>query len=210
LPQQLLAAGAPPTVRNTKNGRCPLHEAAEANNRSAMKVLLEDYNVPLLPYTVDGLSPVELAANANNIESIAYLNEFVPGPAKSSRSEWYHEVLSRESAEQVLLCQDLKPGMFLVRMSPAINDPVLTVYADRFYHYSISECGNLRHIGKGPHLPSLEHLIDHYSALKDGLPINLLFPVSPQKVVVNLMYDTLDQLYDNERIYYNTVGGGQP
>jgi SH2 domain/Ankyrin repeat len=130
----LLDAGALPNVRNTKNGRYPLHEAAEADNIPALKILLEDCHVPLLPHTVDGLSPIELALDSNKTAAITFLNEFTLPQAESRRSDWFHEVLSRETAEKLLLNLDHQVGMFLVRVSADNKGYVLTLYADRIYH----------------------------------------------------------------------------
>jgi tyrosine-protein kinase shark len=201
----LLDAGALPNERNAKNGRYPLHEAAEADNVPALKILLEDCKVALLPSTVDGLSPIELARDANKTAAITFLNEFILPPAESRRSDWFHQVLSRNTAEQLLLNLEHRMGMFLVRESASNRGYVLTLYADRIYHYIICEVGNLWYIEKGPHMPSVEHLIDYYSKVADGLPVKLMHPVSPQNVAVNLLYDALEFLEQDERNYYAAV-----
>lgn len=36
------------------------------------------------------------------------------------------------------------------------------------------------YIDEGPYLPSLEHLVEHYSNYSDGLPVNLRHPVPPK------------------------------
>jgi hypothetical protein len=58
-------------------------------------------------------------------------------------------------------------------------------------------------------MPSLEHLIDYYSGVKDGLPARLMYPVSPQKVAVNRLYEDMGIFKLNERNYYENYSVSQ-
>ncbi|XP_055378505.1 tyrosine-protein kinase Shark-like [Condylostylus longicornis] len=71
-------------------------------------------------------------------------------------------------------------GVFLIRQS-ARSGYALSLWSDnQVKHFIISESIQHFYLDEGPYFLSLEHLVQHYSAFSDGLPVNLRFPVPPK------------------------------
>ncbi|GBO14590.1 hypothetical protein AVEN_215189-1, partial [Araneus ventricosus] len=75
--------------------------------------------------------------------------------------------------------------MFLVRRSTRRKDIYVlsVVHNAHTYNYEIQCKDKFYFIDDGPYLESLEHIIDYYSRMADGLPTNLLYAVPPETTV---------------------------
>ncbi|XP_073846652.1 SH2 ankyrin repeat kinase [Musca autumnalis] len=202
--KRLIAAQANVQGRNIRNGYVPLHEAAKHGNLEAVKELLAS-NVPLLPRTSMGEFPIDLAKEANHENVVQFLETYKLKPASTFKSQWYHGTLTREEATEVLRnfaasfkrpvecvpTENGNPtekvdasGCFLVRFSErktAGSGYVLTLlYDDVVKNFIISHSSKFLYIDDGPFLPTLEHLVEHFTRFADGLPINLKYPVLPK------------------------------
>ena len=78
-----------------------------------------------------------------------------------------------------MLSKHPEDGTFLVRQSrKRKNLHVLsTIYQKTCCHFVIEARGVYFFLEDGPYMPSLEHLIDHYSRFADGLPFKLCHPL---------------------------------
>lgn len=69
----------------------------------------------------------------------------------------------------------------MVRWSERNNASVLTLVNEEvFFNYIIQQEGKFLFIDNGPYLESLEHIIEYYSFISDGLPTTLQNPVPPE------------------------------
>lgn len=69
----------------------------------------------------------------------------------------------------------------MVRWSERNNATVLTLLNETvFFNYIIQQQGKYLFIDDGPYLESLEHIIEYYSFISDGLPTTLRNPVPPE------------------------------
>ncbi|CAF2024270.1 unnamed protein product [Rotaria magnacalcarata] len=176
--------------RNYKNRWVPLHEAAFYNSAACVQILL-DCGAPLRPRTDQGKTPLELAEESKSDASINILRQYKTPPAKSSRLDWLHDQsnFDRLSAKQLMESSIDKPtnGMFIVRRSSAnLNNYALTLFYDNdFFNFEIIHPNETTfYIDDGPFFDSLEHLVDHYCRIPDGLPTTLMCSVNRSKEIV--------------------------
>lgn len=171
-------------ARNTESGAVPLHEAAALGHKSVISELLS-LNAPVYPRTKEGLVPSQLARNNGHVECVAILENYQTPVPKTYKHEWYHGTLGRKEAEEIIRDSSLNNGTFLVRWSNRNNGAVLTLfYENIFYNFIIRRItvvdNDFLFIDDGPYLKSLEHVIDYYSFIPDGLPTVLKCPVPPK------------------------------
>ncbi|CAF4405899.1 unnamed protein product [Rotaria socialis] len=176
--------------RNYKNCWVPLHEAAFHNSAACVRVLL-DCGAPLRPRTDQGKTPLELAEESKSTESINILRQYKTPPAKSSRLDWLHDQsnFDRHSAKQLMESSIDGPtmGMFVVRRSSTnLDNYALTIFYDNdFFNFEIIHPNETTYyIDDGPFFDSLEHLVDHYCRIPDGLPTTLICSVNRSKEIV--------------------------
>lgn len=76
----------------------------------------------------------------------------------------------------------MKEGAFLVRLSDRLPGTyVLTaIFHNQSYHFQIKKKNDYLFIDNGPYLASLEHVIEHYRCMPDGLPGPLVHPIPPE------------------------------
>ncbi|XP_077287655.1 SH2 ankyrin repeat kinase isoform X2 [Arctopsyche grandis] len=182
----VLEGGANVQTRHAQTGKVPLHEAAQYGHIDCVKALL-DMNAPANPRTVENETPLTIAKQNGHTECYNMLKNYSPPTPKTYKSQWYHGTLNREEAVNILNdyckthCLSSTDGTFLVRYSDRNGTAyVLTMLCERVpYHFIVRNENNKLFIDDGPYLDSLEHLVDHYSILSDGLPICLQLPVPP-------------------------------
>lgn len=69
----------------------------------------------------------------------------------------------------------------MVRWTERNNANVLTLLNENvFFNYIIQQQGKYLFIDNGPYLESLEHIVEYYSFISDGLPTTLRVPVPPE------------------------------
>ena len=165
--------------RNYTNHWVPLHEAAFQNSTACVQVLL-DCGAPLRPRTDQGKTPLELAEEVKSDESIILLKEYKTPPAKSRRIDWLHDQVTFDRIAAKELIESVKNGppngMFVTRHSSKNpKNYALTLFHDNeFFNYEIIRLNDTTYfIDDGPYFESLEHLIDHYCRITDGLPTTL-------------------------------------
>ncbi|XP_015522213.2 tyrosine-protein kinase Shark isoform X1 [Neodiprion lecontei] len=176
----LITGGANIQARNTKTGMVPLHEAASRGHNTVIQVLLS-MNAPVNPRTMEDDIPADLAKRNGHVECAKLLCDY-QGPApKEKRCNWYHGTLDRTEAVALLHKHGDVDGSFLVRFSDRHRGGyVLTVmYHKQAYHFQIQRKGDLLFIDNGPYLVSLEHVVEYYQCMPDGLPGPLLHPIAP-------------------------------
>lgn len=94
---------------------------------------------------------------------------------------WYHGTLGRHEAETQIRKYSNENGTFLVRWSERNNANVLTLFNENiFFNYIIQQQGKHLFIDNGPYLESLEHIVEYYTFISDGLPTTLRNPVPPE------------------------------
>ncbi|CAM4799399.1 unnamed protein product [Rotaria magnacalcarata] len=185
-----IKAGAHVLSRDT-NGATALHKAAAGNRPSTLLILIAegfadyeelllDCGAPLRPRTDQGKTPLDLAEEVKSEESISLLRDYIVPPAESRRSDWLHDQpkFDRIAAKQLIESMQNGPrnGMFVVRHSSKnLQNYALTLYNDNeFFNYEIVHLNDITYyIDDGPYFESLDHLIDHYCRIPDGLPTTL-------------------------------------
>ncbi|XP_011302292.1 tyrosine-protein kinase shark isoform X2 [Fopius arisanus] len=178
----LILGGANVQARHTETGMVPLHEAASAGQREVIKVLLS-MNAPVHPRTLADDTPENLARRNGHTECIKLLHNYETPAPKEKKSDWYHGTLDRTEAVSLLHKHGDKEGSFLVRFSDRRGGTyVLTVmYHRQDYHFQIQKRNDYLFIDNGPYLASLEHVVEHYRCMPDGLPGPLVTPIRPEK-----------------------------
>lgn len=179
----LLNGGANVQLRNTNTGWVPLHEAAYEGHKEIVEYLLR-MGAPSRPRTKEGKTPQQLAEE-NGHYQVSHLIKTHEGPKPSTtKDDWYHGTLSRAEAIQLLTSYSgNSDGRFLVRYSEREESIVLTMMSATSttpYNYFIRKQGNFYFIDDGPLLDTLEHVIEHYSTMSDGLPTILQVPIKPK------------------------------
>ncbi|CAG9855427.1 unnamed protein product [Phyllotreta striolata] len=167
-------------ARNTETGSVPLHEAASRGHKEVVKELLS-LNAPARPRNKENKTPAQLARSNNYNECADILELYRYTAKRTDKSDWYHGTLGRQEAEMIIRQYSGKCGTYLVRFSERNKEDVLTLLNDgRFRNYIIHSKNGYLFIDDGPYLESLEHIVEHYSLMSDGLPIELLYPVPPK------------------------------
>lgn len=156
-----------------------MHEAAYHNSAACVQILL-DCGAPLRPRTDQGKTPVELAEEVKSEDSLALLREYQVPSAQSRRIDWLHDETSFDRIAAKQLIESIKNGprngMFVVRRSSKNpKNYALTLFNENdFFNYEIIRLNETTfYIDDGPYFDSLEHLVDHYCRIPDGLPITL-------------------------------------
>jgi tyrosine-protein kinase len=166
----LLEARANPTTRNQITSWVPLHEAAWKGHMACAQVLLDVGDAPVMSRTDKDETPADLArANGANDMSDK-LNDWPSFQSFSNREDWLHpDTLGRVAAVEMLR-QRPDNGTFLLRGSQKKRKTfVLSMcYESAFYHFVIETRGIYVFLDAGPYMPSLEHLVDHYTRYPDG------------------------------------------
>lgn len=172
--------GANIQIRHTETGHVPLHEAASNGHVDVVTVLLS-LNAPANPRTVNDETPADLAQLNGFIHCARMLRDYKPPAPRSRREDWYHGTLDRFEAKEILKNCAEREGVFLVRYSNGHRGDVLTIHhRDNFFNYQIHKENGYYFIDSGPLHDTLEHVIDYYTLLSDGLPTVLQFPVPPK------------------------------
>ena len=157
----------------------PLHEAAWNGHLECAKALLTLGLAPLKPRTNKDETPADLA-KANSKKDVAdFLDNWEWPTCISEEDDWMcaKDIDRKEAVE--LLSKHPKDGTFLVRRSnKKKNLHVLsTIYEKTCCHFVIEARGVYFFLEDGPYMPSIGHLIDHYSRYADGLPFKLCYPI---------------------------------
>ncbi|XP_033227086.1 tyrosine-protein kinase Shark isoform X2 [Belonocnema kinseyi] len=177
----LILGGANVQTRHTATGMVPLHEAACRGLKDVIEVLLS-LNAPVNPRTLADDVPADLARRNGHTECENFLKNYQPPPPKEKLSDWYHGTLDRREANRLLQERGNIDGFFLVRLSDRHGGIyVLSVmHHKQPYHFQIQKKGDLLFIDNGPYLSSLEHVVEYYRSIPDGLPCPLLHPIQPE------------------------------
>lgn len=169
--------------RNFINGWVPLHESAFHNAKDCVQELL-DRGASLRPRTDQGKTPLQLAEENKAHEVIKILESYKTPSAKSHREDWLHDKANfdRFAAKSLIESVPLsrRQGVFLIRpSSKALQNFALTLFhKQEFYNFEISSTDEKTFfIDDGPFFDSLEHLVDHYSRISDGLPTSLKYSI---------------------------------
>ncbi|KAL1492891.1 hypothetical protein ABEB36_011064 [Hypothenemus hampei] len=165
-------------ARNTESGEVPLHVAASEGHLEVIKALLA-LNAPVNPRTKKNLVPAQLARIKGHTECAKFLESYKCPAPKMSKKEFYHGTLDRMEAAEKIMTFGGQSGVFLVRYSQRNEAYVLTLFHEKVWNYIIKKEGNYLVIDDGPLLNSLEHLVEYYMTLSDGLPTILTNPVPP-------------------------------
>lgn len=172
--------GANIQARNTENGSVPLHEACANGHKEVVRELLS-LNAPVNPRNGSGLVPSQIARNNSHIDCAEILENYKCPTPKTCASQWYHGTLGRREAEELIRNYSTKDGTFLIRSSNRNKGDVLTLLnGNVFFNFIISQQGKYLFIDDGPFLESLEHIVEYYSFISDGLPTVLITPVPPK------------------------------
>ncbi|CAF0843016.1 unnamed protein product [Didymodactylos carnosus] len=167
--------------RNYINNWVPLHEAAYHNSAACCHALLEN-GAPLRARTSYGKTPLEIAEEEKSDDCVQILRDYKPLPAVSRKSDWLHETnLDRLTAKTLLESKGSKNGMFVVRLSSKNpKNYALSLYNEKeFFNYEIIKLNDTTYyIDDGPYFDCIEHLIDHYCRIPDGLPTTLLSSIN--------------------------------
>ncbi|XP_023237515.1 tyrosine-protein kinase shark-like [Centruroides sculpturatus] len=168
-------------ARASTNGWVAMHEVASRGYLDIMKILLT-YHAPCHPRSDADETPYDLAERNGHINCTDYLDNYFPVIPKTSRSEWFHEGLDREKATKLLQKAGMQDGLFLVRKSTRkIGVHVLSmVFNSHIYNFEINKKEKFYFIDDGPYFESLEHVLDYYSKLADGLPTQLSIPLKSE------------------------------
>lgn len=173
--------GANVQIRNTNTGWVSLHEAASRGHKEIVEFLLS-VGAPNRPRTLKDELP-HVLAEGNGYFQCAHLLKTYESPrskTKTSRSEWYHGTLSRDEASQLLQIRGNIDGTFLIRYSEHRGYVLTMMCSNKPYNFPITQHGPYYAIDDGPYLDSLEHIVEHYSMMPDGLPTTLQSPIKPR------------------------------
>lgn len=174
------SGGANIQIRNTKTTWVPLHEAASRGYIDVVKTLIA-LGAPLRPRTEKNEIPARLAEANGHIDCAKILDNCKTSEPSTSKEYWYHGTLDRNEAVAILNQAGNKDGSFLVRYSDRSDADILTMIHDgKDYHFQVQREGLFYFIDDGPLLDSLEHVVEHYKQMPDGLPTILLVPLQPK------------------------------
>ncbi|XP_055903201.1 tyrosine-protein kinase Shark [Eupeodes corollae] len=182
--KELIAAHAPHLPR-TESGEFPIDLAKEMNRTEVVEFLANYKPPPASTFkhqwyhgTLERQEAIkvllEYAANFDGSNDNHRKDQDEPTSSNTERNEHDSEV------SDVAVPKD-KSGIFLIRSSVR-NGYVLTMLCQNNTpkHFLIQQSQNCLYIDEGPLLPSLEHLVEHFSLFSDGLPVNLKHPVPPK------------------------------
>ncbi|XP_066258920.1 tyrosine-protein kinase Shark [Euwallacea similis] len=165
-------------ARNTENGEVPLHVAASEGHLEVVKMLLA-FHAPIKPRTKKNLVPAQLARKKGHNNCASFLDNYECPSPTISRNDFYHGTLDRNEAEEKIMAFNAQSGVYLVRYSERFEAYILSLFHEKVRNYVIKKEDGYFLIDDGPLLNSLEHLVEHYSIMSDGLPTNLITPVPP-------------------------------
>lgn len=124
-------------------------------------------------------------------EAISLLREYKTPPAQARRADWLHDQtgFDRTAARQLIETtkNGTRNGTFVARRSSKnAKNYALTMFNDsEFFNYEIIRLNDTTYyIDDGPFFESLEHLIDHYCRIPDGLPTTLMFSINPSGQII--------------------------
>ena len=164
-------------------GWLPLHESAWKGFENCCLALIEGGS-PIRPRTPKNETPADLA-RANGLPALAdkleSLQEEPLSAEEADMADWWGSVtVSRDEALHAITAAGTGDGTFLVRGSrKGKNVFVLSLlYESKTHHFEIVRQGVFYFLEEGPYLPSLGHLVRHYTHHSDGLPCRLKHPVS--------------------------------
>ncbi|GAB6021261.1 hypothetical protein CHUAL_003875 [Chamberlinius hualienensis] len=165
-------------ARSCHDGWVAMHEAASRGHTECVKLLLAS-NASSHPRTDLNETPKDLALNFGHWDCADLLDNYKPPNPKNSYTDWFHENISREYAQDILIKSGFKEGAYLIRTSSRKTGMfVLSVFHDdHMYNFEIQREGKFFFIDNGPYLESLEHLVGYYATIADGLPTRLQNPV---------------------------------
>lgn len=192
--------------RNYTNHWVPLHEAAFHNSAACVQFLLE-CGAPLRPRTDQGKTPLELAEEVKSEESIVILREYRIPSAQSRRVDWLHDQTSfdRIAAKQLIESTEDGPqsGAFVVRRSSKNpKNYAITLFNEKeFFNYEIIRLNETTfYIDDGPFFDSLEHLIDHYCRIADGLPTTLTYSINRLGQKINVRVQSFSSTVNKNKV----------
>ncbi|XP_015921309.1 tyrosine-protein kinase HTK16 isoform X2 [Parasteatoda tepidariorum] len=205
----LIKYDANPQVRASGSGWVPLHYAADKGYSGVVKLLLS-LNCPCHPRSNYNETPMDLALKNNHHECYALLKNHIPAEPLYPQSEWFHENLDREGTIERFRDNGFKDGSFLVRRSTRKrNFYVLSVVSNKnTFNYEIQNKDKFYFIDDGPYLESLDHVVDYYRRIPDGLPTNLVCAVPPE-VALNNNHQTCEQTIPKPPPVKNCVSNGE-
>ncbi|KAL1122185.1 hypothetical protein AAG570_003590 [Ranatra chinensis] len=173
------SGGANVQIRNSETGWVPLHEAASRGHIDIVEYLLS-MNAPCRPRTSNNETPEQLAESNGHFQCAYILKSYIGPQPRSHREDWYHGTLDRNEAVTVVKSAGVTDGRYLIRYSNRSGYVLTMLCASQPYHFQIQRQAGYYVIDDGPLLDSLEHIVDHYSYMPDGLPTTLQFPVRPK------------------------------
>ncbi|XP_064615237.1 tyrosine-protein kinase HTK16-like [Liolophura sinensis] len=183
--------GADPQEPCPKTGWVPLHEAAMRGHCECVKMLLA-FDAPLMSRTHDGDTPCDIAQKYGKLECASLLSRYVVPKPQLKKEQWYHGNLDRQGAARLFTLHGVQDGLFLIRPNSRRTDfYVLSLCFNRSpYNYEIRKSmyqnKHVYYIDDGPFLPSLDHIVYHYSKRADGLPCRLAKAISPNNRIVEV------------------------
>ena len=138
-------------------------------------------------------------------ETIPILNQYKISRAKSSRFDWFHEQSKFDRLAAKQLIESIKDGptngMFVVRYSSKnFKNYALTLYYNKdIYNFEIIHLNETTYyIDDGPYFDTIEHLIDHYCRIADGLPTILTYSINSYKEIIPSCIQPYIRSYINE------------
>jgi len=177
----LLGEGGASPVTRGLTGWTALHEAAW-QGKAATAAAIVAGGSPVRPRTPNNETPADLArAGGHHLladELETTLAEIGP-PAALNANDFLHSRATREEAVAHLVLVGKGDGSFLLRKSrKGPHVLVLSLLHDaKTWHFEIIKQGVFYFMAQGPYMPTLEHLVAHYSRYSDGLPCALKTPV---------------------------------
>ncbi|XP_055855577.1 tyrosine-protein kinase Shark [Episyrphus balteatus] len=202
--KELIAAHAPHLPR-TESGEFPIDLAKEMN-RTEVVEFLSNYKPPAASTfkhqwyhgTLERQEAIKVLMDyAANFDSPNDNDKKYPDEPSSSAGG---NELNAGVSSEVLPAKD-KSGIFLIRSSTR-HGYVLTMLCQNNTpkNFLIKQSQNFLYIDEGPYLPSLEHLVEHFSLFSDGLPINLKQPVPPKPKPPLPLFSTMPKAMSKKNI----------
>lgn len=171
---------ANPVQKNRITGWLPLHEAAWKGHTECVRILLE-YHSPLMPQTPKKETPSDLARSSDHHDLADFIDNYPLPVPRWTEDSLLHVGINRAKTLDMLM--DQSDGTFLLRRSTKPNREHVIVLSmihhKKVHHFEIIKLGIFFFMDESPYMPSLGHLVEHYSRFADGLPCPLVEPVVP-------------------------------